>query len=175
MARGTFITFEGGEGAGKSTQARILCQRLNRVQIPVELTREPGGSPFSEAIRGVLLDPSLAHRSELAELMMFYAARADHLERRILPALEEGTWVICDRFSDSTRAYQGAAGGLDSALIDEFDRIVVGDNAPRLTIILDVDPEVGARRAIRRARFARGCGRLPAARARADTWHPGQG
>ena len=151
MRVGRFITFEGGEGAGKSTQARLLAERLQRLRLKTELTREPGGSPFAEAIRGVLLDPQFAFRSPLAELMLFYAARADHLERRIQPALEAGTWVICDRFSDSTRAYQGAAGGLDAAVIDQFEAMVVGANAPHLTIILDVDPEIGAKRAIRRA------------------------
>jgi dTMP kinase len=151
MTKGKFITFEGGEGAGKSTQARLLSQRLNRLKIAVTLTREPGGSPFAEAIRGVLLDPSYPFRSDLAELMMFYAARADHLESKIKPALEVGQWVICDRFSDSTRAYQGAASGVDPGLIDTFENIVVGESAPDLTVILDVDPEVGAKRAIRRA------------------------
>lgn len=151
MARGKFITFEGGEGAGKSTQARLLWQRLNRMGVTTELTREPGGTHFAEAIRSILLDPSLSMRSIRSELLLFYAARADHLDLKIRPALEKGYWVICDRFSDSTRAYQGEIGGDEnSRTIAELDAIVVGADQPDLTIILDVEPEIGLRRAVRR-------------------------
>jgi dTMP kinase len=150
MAPGRFITFEGGEGAGKSTQARLLWRRLTRARIKAELTREPGGTPFAEALRSILLDSNLAQRSDLAELVLFYAARADHLEALIRPALQAGRWVICDRFSDSTRAYQGRLGRRISRAIKRLESVVVGQTTPDLTIVLDVDPEVGLRRAIRR-------------------------
>lgn len=111
MAFGKFITFEGGEGSGKSTQARILADRLSERGIDVVLTREPGGSPFAEALRAFILDPATPDHSALSEALMFYSARADHLDKLIRPALNEGHWVICDRFSDSTRVYQSEAGG----------------------------------------------------------------
>lgn len=148
MKRGKFITFEGGEGSGKSTQARLLWQRLRREKIPADLTREPGGTPFAEAIRSILLDASLERRSDLSELLLFYAARADHLNLRIRPKLISGEWVVCDRFSDSTRAYQKLS---DESAIDTMEELVVGRDKPDLTIILDVEPEVGMRRAVRRA------------------------
>ena len=151
MATGKFITFEGGEGAGKSTQARILCQRLARLGVEAILTREPGGTPLAEAIRAILLDANIRQRTNLSEALLFYAARADHLGSLILPALNEGKWVICDRFSDSTRAYQGAAGTIHKPTIETLEKIVVGPHRPNLTIILDVDPQVGLKRAIRRS------------------------
>lgn len=151
MTVGKFITFEGGEGAGKSTQARLLWERLKRNRVNADLTREPGGTIFAEAIRALLLDATLAERSTFSEILLFYAARADHLVSRIKPALRGGTWVICDRFSDSTRAYQGAANKLHDSIIEDLERLVVGSAAPDLTIILDVDPEIGMRRAVRRA------------------------
>jgi dTMP kinase len=150
MASGKFITFEGGEGAGKSTQAQLLWRRLARLRIEADLTREPGGTPFAEALRSILLDSNLSQRSNLSEVILFYAARADHLDSRIRPALDAGKWVICDRFSDSTRAYQGGMGKRISHAIKRLDSVVVGQSIPNLTIILDVDPEVGIRRAIRR-------------------------
>ncbi|MFM2421704.1 MAG: hypothetical protein RL291_234, partial [Pseudomonadota bacterium] len=110
-----FITFEGGEGAGKSTQIRHLATRLKAAGFTVVETREPGGTPFAEAQRAVLLDPAKQPGSPLAEALAFYAARADHLARVIRPALAQGAFVLCDRFSDSTRAYQGAAGGVSAA------------------------------------------------------------
>jgi dTMP kinase len=151
MAKGKFITFEGGEGAGKSTQARLLLQRLAKLKIEALLTREPGGTKFAEAIRAVLLDANIKQRSNLAEVLLFYAARADHLGSFIVPALDDAKWIICDRFSDSTRAYQGAAGALHRPIIEVLDNIVVGSHRPDLTIILDVDPQVGLKRAIRRS------------------------
>jgi dTMP kinase len=151
MASGRFITFEGGDGAGKSTQAELLCRRLSRLQIEVDLTREPGGTPLAEVIRSVLLDANLSQRSALSELVLFYAARTDHLDSRIRPALDAGKWVICDRFIDSTRAYQGALQANLSVAIGLLEQLLVAPTFPDLTIILDVDPEIGIRRAIQRA------------------------
>ena len=142
-----FITFEGGEGTGKSTQARLLADRLRADGTEILLTREPGGSPFAETLRALLLNPDIPAHGALAETLLFYAARADHLQQMIRPALAAGRWVICDRFSDSTRIYQGAAGGLDPALIDQLDEIVVAPTIPDLTIILDLPVEVGMARA----------------------------
>ncbi|MDB5440309.1 MAG: thymidylate kinase [Caulobacteraceae bacterium] len=147
MARGYFITFEGGEGAGKSTQLRRLAQRLEAAGREVVMTREPGGSPGAEAIRDLLVNGEVDRWSPMAETLLLYAARADHLQRVIRPALERGAVVLCDRFSDSTRAYQGAAGGLGEGLIDELERRVVGESSPDLTLILDLPPSQGLARA----------------------------
>lgn len=146
MAPGKFITFEGGEGSGKSTQARMLAERLEAAGIDVVATREPGGSPFAEQIRDLLLGGRLAPHPPLAEALLFYAARADHLANTIRPSLEAGRWVICDRFSDSTRVYQGSALGLDAAVLDQLERMVIASYAPNLTFILDLDPAVGLAR-----------------------------
>jgi dTMP kinase len=150
MAAGRFITFEGGEGSGKSTQARRLAERLRETGIDVLLTREPGGSPFAEQIRGLLLGGTLAPHPPIAEALLFFAARADHLETTIRPALAAGRWVICDRFADSTRAYQGAAGGVPAASLDMLERLVIGASAPDATFILDIDARTGLARATRR-------------------------
>ena len=150
MTRGKFITFEGGEGAGKSTQAAILAQRLRRAGVNVLQTREPGGTPRAEAIREILLSGKAKKFGPLGEAVLFYAARESHLELAIRPALERGTWVICDRFSDSTRAYQGAAGGLPLYAIETIDRAVVGSTQPDLTIVFDLPPELGLKRAAER-------------------------
>jgi dTMP kinase len=156
MAPGKFITFEGGEGAGKSTQAKLLAGRLGGRGIGAVLTREPGGSPFAEQVRGLILDPAIAPHSPLAEALLFYAARTDHLDKTIRPALESGRWVICDRFSDSTRVYQCEAGGLALATLEVLEAQVVGPTVPDLTFILDVEPQVGlARAAMRRLALAR--------------------
>lgn len=144
---GRFITLEGGEGAGKSTQAARLVEELGRRGIRAIATREPGGSPRAEEIRTVILSGSASRMGPLAEALLFSAARADHLAATIRPALARGDWVICDRFADSTRAYQGAAGGLDSAVINALERIVVGDTRPDLTLILDLPATDGLRRA----------------------------
>lgn len=152
MARGRFITLEGGEGAGKSTQARLLCEHLQSIGIEVTVTREPGGSALAEKVRDLLLDPAVPTRSQLAEALMFNAARADHLEALIRPALQRGRWVICDRFIDSTRVYQGIVGGLALDVLERLDEIVVAPTMPDLTILIDLDPVVGlARVASRRA------------------------
>ena len=151
MAPARFITFEGGEGSGKSTQARLLADRLQAAGVDVVVTREPGGSPFAEQVRALILDPATAPHSALSEALLFYAARADHLDRTIRPALGSGRWVICDRFSDSTRVYQSVAGGLDAATIEALEQLVVAPTAPDLTFILDLAPEAGlARAAVRR-------------------------
>jgi dTMP kinase len=147
MTSGRFITFEGGEGAGKSTQAGLLARRLEGRGIDVLLTREPGGSPFAERIRGILMSGSLPPQAPLVEALLFYAARADHLESTIRPALAAGRWVICDRFSDSTRVYQGVAGGLAADVLDALERLVVAPTRPDLTFILDIAPPAGLARA----------------------------
>lgn len=147
MAAGKFITFEGGEGAGKSTQADLLAERLNESGHETLLTREPGGSARAEEIRDFLLSGHARGYGSLGEALLFFAARDDHLEQTIRPALEAGRWVICDRFSDSTRAYQGAAGGVSPSVLTTLERIVVSDTKPDMTIILDLSPEEGLRRA----------------------------
>lgn len=147
MTVGKFITFEGGEGSGKSTQARLLADRLRQRGLTVLVTREPGGSPFAEKLREVLLDPATPAHSEMSEAFLFYAARADHLETVIRPALKAGTWVVCDRFSDSTRIYQGTAGKLNPQIIEALDLIVVANSRPALTVIIDIPVAVGLARA----------------------------
>ena len=158
MASGKFITFEGGEGSGKSTQARLLWDRLKARGIDALLTREPGGSPFAERVRALLLDPAIPSHAPLSEALLFYAARADHLDKTIRPALAAGRWIICDRFSDSTRVYQGAAGGLDAETLDALERLVVVPTRPHLTFILDLSPLEGLARARARGTLAGGAG-----------------
>jgi dTMP kinase len=147
MASGKFITFEGGEGSGKSTQARLLAEHLKARGVDAVLTREPGGSPFAERVRALLLDPAVPPHAPLSEALLFYAARADHLNKTIRPALAAGSWVICDRFSDSTRVYQGAAGGLGAEALAALERLVVAPTSPDLTFILDLAPADGLARA----------------------------
>jgi dTMP kinase len=151
MPKGKFITLEGGEGAGKSTQAKMLRDRLAALGLNVLLTREPGGSPRAEAIRAVLLSGKAKHLGPMGEALLFYVARDSHLELTIRPALERGSWVVCDRFHDSTRAYQGAAGGVPIATLDALERIIVGDTQPDLTLLLDLPAEEGLKRAAKRA------------------------
>ena len=148
--RGRFITLEGGEGAGKSTQARRLARYLESRGLSVVLTREPGGSPGAEIIRHVILSGAAEPFGADAEAMLFAAARRDHLRVTILPALERGDWVICDRFADSTRVYQGVAGKVDPEFILALERITVGRNRPDLTLILDLPAKVGLARAAAR-------------------------
>ncbi|MGE0697497.1 MAG: dTMP kinase [Hyphomicrobiaceae bacterium] len=152
--RGKFITFEGGEGAGKSTQARLLAERLRAAGRDVLVTREPGGSPFAEQLRTLILDPAMPPHAPLAEALLFSAARSDHVETVIRPALSSGRWVICDRFADSTRVYQGAAGGLASETLQALERIVVADTRPDLTVLIDLDPAEGLARVGRRGAAA---------------------
>jgi dTMP kinase len=149
-----FITLEGGEGAGKTTQSQALHKRLAAHGIRALTTREPGGSPRAEAIRDVLLSGKAKAFGPMGEALLFYAARDSHLELTIRPALARGQWVICDRFHDSTRAYQGAAGGVPIAALDALERIVVGATRPDLTLILDLPPEEGLNRAAARAKEA---------------------
>ena len=145
--RGRFITFEGGEGTGKSTQASLLAQRLRALGVSVVLTREPGGSPGAEIIRHVILSGAAKPFGPHAEAILFAAARDDHIRNTIMPALEHGRWVISDRFADSTRVYQGAIGNVDPSLIQGLERITVGDLKPDITFILDVATEIGLARA----------------------------
>jgi dTMP kinase len=148
--RGRFITLEGGEGAGKSTQAQLLAQRLTPLGVSVVVTREPGGSPGAEALREVILSGRAAPFGPAGEAILFSAARIDHIDHTIAPALSRGAWVISDRFTDSTRAYQGAAGKLDPAMIASLERVAVGDVRPDLTLILDLAVEKGLARAMAR-------------------------
>jgi dTMP kinase len=147
VTRGRFITFEGGEGAGKSTQLRRLAERLRGRGLEVVATREPGGSPGAEAIRELVLNGAADRWSPVTETLLMYAARRDHIERVIAPALARGAWVVCDRFADSTRAYQGAAGGTDPALIAALEAQVLDGARPDLTLIFDLPPEAGLARA----------------------------
>lgn len=147
MTRGRFITFEGGEGAGKSTQVRRLVTRLQGVGLQVVATREPGGSVGAEAIRNLVLTGSADRWSPVTETLLMYAARRDHIERTILPALEQGAWVVCDRFADSTRAYQGQAGGVSGNLIGLLEDHVLNGARPDLTLVFDLPVEIGLARA----------------------------
>jgi dTMP kinase len=149
--RGRFITFEGGEGAGKTTQATLLARRLLKERgISALVTREPGGSPGAEAIRHVLLSGAAKPLGPAAEAILFAAARDDHVTQTIRPALEAGRWVICDRFADSTRVYQGTVGNVDARMISGLERLVAGDVKPDLTLILDVTPKIGLARVTHR-------------------------
>jgi dTMP kinase len=157
--RGRFITLEGGEGAGKSVQARRLEARLKDAGLDVVRTREPGGSPHAEALREVILSGVAKAFGPESEAMLFAAARIDHLDQTILPALERGAWVVSDRFADSTRAYQGAAGNLPAEFVVRLEEVAVGRNRPDLTLILDIPPETGLERAALR-RGAQGADRF---------------
>ena len=148
--RGRFITFEGGEGTGKSTHAATVAARLKALGIGVQLTREPGGTVGGEIIRYVLLSGAVKPLGPDVEAVMFAAARDDHLNNLIRPALAAGKWVVSDRFADSTRVYQGAVGQVDQRTIRALERVIVGDTWPDLTIILDVPAAQGLRRAARR-------------------------
>lgn len=148
---GRFITLEGGEGAGKTTQAAALRVHLVNCGHEVQLTREPGGSPRAEEIRKTLISGRARSFGSLAETVLFYVARDSHLGLTIRPAISRGAWVVCDRFSDSTRAYQGAAGGVSLPALGALERVIVGPTRPDLTIILDLPPEEGLARARARA------------------------
>ncbi len=148
--RGRFITFEGGEGAGKSTHVTLLAGRLRATGVGVHVTREPGGSPGAEIMRHILLSGIAKPLGSEAETLLFSAARDDHLTITIRPALARGIWVLCDRFADSTRVYQGVAGKVDPRTIRALERIVVGDTRPDLTFILDVPVQLAMQRAAAR-------------------------
>jgi dTMP kinase len=147
MSRGRFITLEGGEGAGKSTNARFIKAWLEQRGREVILTREPGGSPLAEAIRGVVLQSWTEGMPQLTEALLMFSARSAHLEATVLPALEAGRDVICDRFVDSSYAYQGAGNGFSIAKLQALEEMVLGELRPDLTIVFDLDPETGLQRA----------------------------
>ncbi|MGQ7791599.1 dTMP kinase [Faunimonas sp. B44] len=148
-ARGRFITLEGGEGAGKSTHARALIRWLESRGVDAVLTREPGGTPHAEALRTLLLEGLVAPFGAEAEALVFAVARADHMNHVIRPALAAGRWVVCDRFMDSTRAYQGTA-GVPLEVLHRLDRLAVGDDRPDLTLVFDLPAAEGLARAARR-------------------------
>jgi dTMP kinase len=148
--RGKFITFEGGEGSGKSTQIKMLAERLAANKLRTIVTREPGGSPGAEIMRHLVLSGMGKLLGPEAETLLFAAARDDHVRTVIQPALSQGTWVLCDRFSDSTRAYQGRLGQVSPSVLNAMQRVTIGDLKPDLTIILDIPVEVGLKRAAAR-------------------------
>lgn len=150
MTRGHFITLEGGEGTGKSTQARRLAAHLRALGHQVVETREPGGSPGAEAVRHVLLSGAAEPLGPVAEALLFAAARTDHVATLIRPALAAGTIVICDRFIDSTRVYQGAVGQVQPHLLDALEEMATSGTRPDLTLVLDVPPDIGLARAAAR-------------------------
>jgi dTMP kinase len=150
-AAGRFITLEGIEGAGKSTLARALAASLLERGLKVQLTREPGGTPLAERLRALVLERGAERISAEAETLLMFAARAIHLENLIRPALSSGAWVICDRFTDATRAYQGAGRGVDAKLIERLAEAVHGNLWPHRTLLLDLPVETGLGRARRRA------------------------
>lgn len=160
MPRGFFITFEGGEGAGKSTQIRLLADALRAEGLDVLVTREPGGSPGAEAVRHVLLSGAAEPFGPGLEALLFAAARSDHVEQVIRPAVEQGRVVLCDRFMDSSRVYQGVTGNLDPDFMAALERVTVSGMVPDLTIILDIDPEEGLRRAAARRESGEGADRF---------------
>jgi len=145
--RGRFISFEGGEGSGKSTQIKMLAERLEAAKVRTLITREPGGSPGAEIIRHLVLSGMGKLLGADAETLLFAAARDDHVRTIISPALGQGSWVLCDRFSDSTRVYQGRLGHVAPELLNAMERVTIGDLKPDLTFILDVPVEVGLKRA----------------------------
>src|SRR5213595_3222119 len=148
--RGKFISFEGGEGSGKSNQIKTLAERLAAARLRALVTREPGGSPGAEIIRHLVLSGMGKLLGPDAETLLFAAARDDHVRTVIKPALNQGIWVLCDRFSDSTRVYQGRLGKVSPAVLNAMERVTIGDLKPDLTVILDVPVEVGMRRAAAR-------------------------
>lgn len=150
VVRGRFITLEGGEGAGKSTQIRLLADALRGIGIDVVTTREPGGSPGAEAVRDLLVNGDPGRWLPVSEAMLLSAARHDHVMRTIRPALDAGQWVLCDRFADSTMAYQGFGHGLDRTMLTVLRDIAVAGTMPDLTLILDIDPAQGLARAAAR-------------------------
>lgn len=152
--RGRFLTLEGGEGAGKTTLIKALQSWLTGRGIDVVITREPGGTPGAEVLRDILLNGATDRWSPVTEALLMYAARVDHVERLIEPALARGAWVISDRFSDSTRAYQGVAGGVPSARIAKIHEAALGSFNPDLTLILDLDPKIGLARTVARGEDA---------------------
>jgi dTMP kinase len=154
MTAGRFITLEGIEGAGKSTVARMVCDWLKARGVRVRLTREPGGTPLAERVRQVVLERGNEQLSPITETLLMFSARGIHLENLIRPALARGEWVVCDRFTDATRAYQGAGRGVSSELIETLARCVHGGLQPDCTLLLDLPPAVGLARARQRSGVA---------------------
>jgi len=150
LTSGFFITFEGGEGAGKSTQIERLARRMRAKKYDVLVTREPGGSPGAEAVRHVLLSGAAEPFGPKMEAILFAAARSDHVEQVIRPAVEHGTIVLCDRFIDSSRVYQGVTGGLDPDFMEALEAVAINGMVPDMTLIFDIDPSVGLKRAAAR-------------------------
>ena len=153
--KGKFITVEGIEGVGKTTNIDFIHQQLQAAGRDVVLTREPGGTPLGEAIRGLLLDPAYTGMDSTCELQLMFAARAEHLAKVIWSALEQGQWVLCDRFTDATYAYQGGGRGIDTGVITRLEQLVQGDFRPDLTLLLDVPVEIGLARASKRGTLDR--------------------
>jgi dTMP kinase len=151
LAAGRFITLEGGEGAGKSTHVKRLVEALARTGIEVVATREPGGAPGAEKIREILVNGPPERWDPLTETLLHFAARSEHVARLVRPALAHGAWVVCDRFADSTMAYQGYGQGVGRAKVEEITRAVLGEFRPDLTLILDVPADQGLARAAKRA------------------------
>lgn len=160
MARGFFITFEGGEGAGKSTQIERLAEKLREKGYSVLVTREPGGSPGAEAVRHVLLSGAAEEFGSEMEALLFAAARSDHVEQVIRPAIESGMIVLCDRFLDSSRVYQGVTGNIEPGLMEAIERVAINGMMPNLSIFLDLDAETGLRRAAARRSEGEGADRF---------------
>ena len=150
VKRGKFITIEGGEGSGKSTQISILVNRLQEEGVSAVKTREPGGAPTSDAIRSLLVSGEISFWEPISETMLHFAARHEHIIKTINPSLDKGLWVISDRFSDSTMAYQGYGQGVSKSIIDSLYTITADNIEPDLTLILDLEPEVGLKRAVDR-------------------------
>ncbi|WP_305907224.1 dTMP kinase [Methylomarinum sp. Ch1-1] len=155
MNRGKFITLEGGEGVGKSTNLDFIRRSLERQGMSVVVTREPGGTELAEKIRQLLLDNNTESITPTAELLMMFAARSQHIAHVIEPALQQGRWVLCDRFTDATFAYQGGGRGMDLQVIEWLERCVQGDLRPDLTLLLDAPVEIGLRRVRQRGDFDR--------------------
>ena len=147
MSKGHFITLEGGEGAGKSTQIKRLAAALEGAGIKAITTREPGGAPGAEEIRNLLVNGNTDRWAPMAEVLLHTAARAEHLDKTVMPALKDGSWVISDRFSDSTMAYQGYGHGVDKGVIENIHHDAFGDFKPDLTLIIDISPDAGLARA----------------------------
>jgi len=152
---GKFITVEGIEGVGKTTNIKFIHQQLLAAGRDVIVTREPGGTPLGEAIRGLLLDPEFTGMDSNCELQLMFAARAEHLARVVRPAIEQGQWVLCDRFTDATYAYQGGGRGIDTGVIARLEALVQGDFRPDITLLLDVPVEVGLSRVGKRGELDR--------------------
>lgn len=155
MAKGLFIVLEGGEGVGKTTNMAFIQHYLHERNVSFEYSREPGGTKIAESIRELILSKHEEPMSDMTEILLVFAARAQHLQEKVLPTLECGKWLVCDRFTDATYAYQGGGRGLDKQLIEQLEQTVQGDLRPDCTIILDAPVEVGRARAEARAELDR--------------------